>query len=81
MVVSRDKPLSDNSSKITKPTNMPREKLLMMTLQIKTMAVEMEDRVILFSFQILQPTLFSNTFLKSWGTAHNDTDIHMAPTI
>ncbi len=53
MVVSRDKPLSDNSSKITKPTNMPREKLLMMTLQIKTMAVEMEDWMMALSPNVM----------------------------
>lgn len=45
------------------------------------MAVEMEDRAIVSSFQILRPTLFSNTRLKGRGTAHNDADINMAPAI
>ena len=48
-------------------------------LQLETMAVEMEDWIIALSPNILWPDFFSNTCLKTWRTAHNNTNINIAP--
>ncbi|KAM0046706.1 hypothetical protein Hdeb2414_s0009g00319721 [Helianthus debilis subsp. tardiflorus] len=52
-----------------------------MHLQIKAMAVEMEDRLIAYPTEILRSALFSNACLKRCRSANHHPDIYISPSL